>query len=64
MKVVCIDDDYPEIVTLGKIYEIIGYDDNNVVYIIDNNGREVAIGENRFKPLDEIRLEKIEDLLK
>ena len=78
MKVVCIDDtgvtdtngalrrDY---VTCGKIYQVTDrlnstFNDNGVYYIIGNDGIEVALRRGRFKPLDEVRLEKLEELLK
>jgi len=78
MKVVCIDDtgvtdtngalrrDY---VTCGKIYQVTDrlnstFNDNGVYYIIGNDGTEVALRRGRFKPLDEYRIEKIEELLK
>jgi len=74
MKVVCIDDKLRltgvhtnEYITEGKIYEvrrlgtIFG---DGVFYIMGNNGREISIRKDRFRPLDEIRLEKIEEILK
>jgi hypothetical protein len=74
MKVVCIDSKERiggipslEYVTEGKVYEIICHHklvDNVYVNIIGNNGREISIRKDRFRPLDEIRLEKIEEILK
>ena len=64
MKVVCIDS---KIFSEGKVYEIICRHklvDNVYVNIIGNNGREISIRKDRFRPLDEIRLEKIEEILK
>lgn len=69
MKVVCIDTLAPnsENITEGKVYEIlsqhkfIGF---FYVNIIGNNGREITLSKDRFRPLDEIRLEKIEEILK
>jgi hypothetical protein len=74
MKVVCIDSKERiggipslEYVTEGKVYEIICHHElvgNVYVNIIGNNGREISIRKDRFKPLDEIRLEKLEEILK
>ncbi len=69
MKVVCIDDtgvtnEALDFVTSGKIYQVTDINDNGVYYIIGNDGTEVALRRGRFKPLDEYRLEKIEELLK
>jgi hypothetical protein len=69
MKVVCIDTLAPnsENITEGKVYEIlsqhklVGF---FYVNIIGNNGREITLSKDRFRPLDEYRLEKIEELLK
>ena len=72
MKVVCIDTEQRiggipslEYVTEGKVYEIICHCRRNFyVNIIGDNGREISIRKDRFRPLDEIRLEKIEEILK
>jgi len=75
MKVVCIDDTGVtnealgmDFVTCGKIYQVTdrinSTFDNGVYYIIGNDGTEVALRRGRFKPLDEVRLEKIEEMLK
>jgi hypothetical protein len=75
MKVVCIDDTGVtnealgmDFVTCGKIYQVTdrinSTFDNGVYYIIGNDGTEVALRRGRFKPLDEVRLEKLEELLK
>ncbi len=74
MKVVCIDTEQRiggipslEYVTEGKVYEIICHHKlvgNVYVNIIGNNGREVTLSKNRFRPLDEVRLEKLEEILK
>ena len=75
MKVVCIDDTGVtnealgmDFVTCGKIYQVTdrlnSTFDNGVYYIIGNDGTEVALRRGRFKPLDEVRLEKLEEILK
>ena len=75
MKVVCIDDTGVtnealgmDFVTCGKIYQVTdrinSTFDNGVYYIIGNDGTEVALRRDRFKPLDEVRLEKINELIK
>ena len=74
MKVVCIDSTLSirgipciEYVTKGKVYEIICHHKlSGKVYvnIIGNNGREVTLSKNRFRPLDDVRLEKLDELLK
>ena len=69
MKVVCIDTLAPNSgnITEGKVYEIISqhnYVGFFYVNIIGNNGREITLLKDRFRPLDEVRLEKIEEILK
>ena len=74
MKVVCIDSTHSirgipslEYVTKGKVYEIICHHKllgKVYINIIGNNGREVTLSKNRFRPLDEVRLEKLEEILK
>jgi hypothetical protein len=77
MKVVCIDDTAvnnfttggiaKDFVTCGKIYQVLNrgsIHDNDVYYIIGNDGTEVALRTGRFKLLDEYRIEKIEEILK
>ena len=67
MKVVCIDSSNGNIITEGKVYEIlsqrklVGF---FYINIIGNNGREITLSKDRFRPLDEVRLEKIEEILK
>ena len=71
MKVVCINDRVirnpaKDWLTQGKVYELTRpnnpYDDR--YWIISNKGKEVAIIKTRFKLLDEVRLEKLEEILK
>ena len=71
MKVVCIDTltlaPNSENITEGKVYEIISQHKLVgffYVNIIGNNGREITLSKDRFRPLDEVRLEKIEEILK
>ena len=69
MKVVCIDTLAPNSgnITEGKVYEIISQHKLVgffYVNIIGNNGREITLNKDRFRPLDEVRLEKIEEILK
>ena len=69
MKVVCIDTLAPNSgnITEGKVYEIISQHKLVgffYVNIIGNNGREITLSKDRFRPLDEVRLEKIEEILK
>jgi len=71
MKVVCINDrvggisTHKDWLTQGKVYELTKpdvYEDK--YWIISNKGKEVTIIKTRFKPLDEYRLEKIEEMIK
>ena len=77
MKVVCIDDTAgvnvttggiaKDFVTFGKIYQVLNTGTihvHDVYYIIGNDGTEVALRQDRFKPLDDYRIEKIEEILK
>ena len=63
MKVKCIDN-RAGFITIGKIYDVIDDDDECQYLIIDDNGDEDWwYSKKYFKPLSEIRNEKIERLL-
>jgi hypothetical protein len=77
MKLVCINNKIKEGVvsphehiTEGKVYEMISNKAIHIpsgihmVNIISDNGKEVSLRMDRFKPLDEVRLEKLDELLK
>ena len=78
MKLVCINSEisrggHPchDYITEGKVYEMIPHKDDihipsglRLVYIISDNGEKISLREDGFRPLDEVRLEKIEEILK
>jgi len=66
MKAICINNIYIEnYASEGKLYEIVSHPHKvDMVYIVGNNGKEVSVRKDRFKSLDEYRLEKIEEILK
>ena len=80
MKLVCINNKIREggvspheHITEGKVYEMIPPPNKggihipsgiHMVNIISDNGKEVSLRMDRFKPLDEVRLEKLDELLK
>ena len=66
MKAICINNIHIEnYASEGKLYEMIPHPHKvDMVYIVGNNGKEVSLRMDRFKPLDEVRLEKLEELLK
>lgn len=72
-KVVCIDDDnlsYPDEITIGMTYSVINYTDynekskDNLVYIINDSGRDFGYYEFRFVSLKEGRRLKINNINK
>ena len=67
MKVVCIDDnDGYNYLTIGKTYDVINEDGGEYdygYYIIDDNNIKDWYGEYMFKPISEIRNDKINKLL-
>jgi hypothetical protein len=66
MKVKCINDGgWEHHLTIGKIYEVIEIVNNGYYYvIIDDEGYKWRYLKEHFKPLSEIRNEKINKLLK
>ncbi len=66
MKAICINNIYIEdYASEGKLYEIVSHPHKvDMVYIVGNNGKKISVRKDRFMPLDEYRLEKIEEILK
>jgi len=66
MKAICINNNYIEnYASEGKLYEMIPHPHKvDMVYNVGNNGKKVSVRKDRFMPLDEYRLEKIEEILK
>ena len=64
MKVKCIDNKYFEkYLTIGEIYDVISIDHEGDYKLCDNYGEQGYYYKYRFKPLSEIRNEKIDKLL-
>jgi hypothetical protein len=61
MKIKCITN--INTLTIGKIYDIINYNNDGGYIIINDNGYEFWYPKEWFKPLSEIRNEKIDKLL-
>jgi hypothetical protein len=64
MKAICINNQNVDI-TIGKYYDIIlhvGYLKNEFCDLIDDGGRSVQLGKYRFKTIEEIREEKLNEL--
>lgn len=65
MKVKCIDRGFWLLITIGKTYDAIKVTlTGNWYLIINDNGDEDWYSKSSFKPLSEIRNEKIDKLLK
>ena len=63
MKVVCINKYGRKYLTEGKTYEVIKIDDDGDYWIIDDTNNKWCFLKKCFKPLYEIRNEKINRLL-
>jgi hypothetical protein len=63
MKMKCINKYSWLNLTIGKIYDIINYNNDGGYIIINDNGYEFWYPKSWFKPLFEIRNEKINKLL-
>lgn len=66
MKVVCNTNTKLFNFTEGKIYEVMiePHDHFFVKYIIDDGGKNIKYSESMFTPLNDIRQDKIDQLLK
>jgi hypothetical protein len=65
MKVKCIDSNGGWL-TIGKIYEVLEIDEkaSGFYWMMNNYGKRDWYFKDRFKPLSEIRIEKINKLLR
>jgi hypothetical protein len=63
MKIKCINNKGWSSLTLGKTYDVIEEDDDNDYSIIDDDNDKWWFSKEWFKPLYEIRNEKIDKLL-
>jgi len=61
--VVCIDNESANKITINKIYEVIFSTNNNMYYIIDDDGRKSNYFTDRFITLKEYRKQKISNFL-
>ena len=61
--VVCIDNESANKITINKIYEVIFSTNNNMYYLIDDDGRECNYFTYRFISLKEYRKQKISNFL-
>jgi hypothetical protein len=65
MKVKCIYNDNGWFyLTIGKVYEVINIDDAGDYLIMDDDNDKLWYLKKWFKPLSEIRIEKIDKLLR
>lgn len=64
MRVLCINDQYLGLsITKGKWYEVVHPDNNSSTTIIGNRGTQVTIASSNFRTLDQLREEKLKELL-
>ncbi len=61
--VVCIDNESANKITINKIYEVIFSTNNNMYYLIDDDGRKSNYFTDRFITLKEYRKQKISNFL-
>ena len=61
--VVCIDNESANKITINKIYEVTFITNNNMYYMIDDDGRECNYFTYRFISLKEYRKQKISNFL-
>ena len=64
MKVKCIGRGIWFLLTVGKIYEVIREDEKNGYWLLNDRGALFSYSKELFKPLSEVRNEKIDRLLK
>lgn len=62
--VVCIDNESANKITINKIYEVTFIANNNMYYMIDDDGRECNYFTYRFISLNEYRKQKISNFFK
>jgi hypothetical protein len=64
MKVKCINNNYWKYLTIGKTYDVIHINYNGDYIIMDDDNDKLWYPKEFFKPLSEIRNEKIDKLLR